>query len=765
MKKICRNSLVNSLVNFCVTTLALTCVTVGATAWAVEQSQAAGVTVAELKSRMKSLTNEALKAGDLWTAIQADAYSNIKLGVRTNGVLGKSAIIGNPLFAFPHLINAYWDRGDRIIVVSGSRVYLLSPDGYPLGVSIPLKITPTYSSLNEDGRYLAMIQRINWPKYIFKIVVIDMTDNSEAWSAELELTRGEYLSGPVRVSQEGHAVAFAIERAETAPFLQVVRSNGNNSKIPGYYRANMVGAEAKWGIAEPNSNRTDETNLLSVLIPGQVVTVNKTANSRGIAAILTDEPAPKLKIVSQEGEIRELPQPMRFSKTGLLLSTGDWLVAASGKIAVPETPTSPAPEAAPDLLGQAAKPPAEKFDLLGQPIEPEAPTVNMSQAQPYTLACYSWADLVNSPTAAPKHMIAGTVVSSNTTPGLIYVLNDGKAQAINLNDNPLQPRAIGTLGKVIDIDMERGQLILSYTGDKRQIFNEDGAELWSGVARKLRMLDARHAVVHSAEGKTDLVHLASDVAQRKELNLDIPDKTYYSFEYDRYDRRVVASADSRTWIEYDPLTGKRIAAHVKERRKPEIPSWGTPYGRFSVQAARLVERNAPPPADPSFQWNPRDAWRINNTLLVLDHHGQVYVSGKKRGTYTTIGSVDWADRFGFSNSELGIINVVDTAAAFFAAGASGPVLSPAKYGNDIKMEEMPEGPWRIKRNFYIPPRSAPYIFDPSTCGFSPRVLRSPIGGSTQNMLLVTDSLIIDVDVKLGMALGVNDKNALRDKDE
>jgi hypothetical protein len=698
---------------------------------AVDQAKATAPTVAELKTRMKTLTTEALKVGDLWTAIQADAYASQKLGVRSSGVLGASTIIGNPLFAFPHQINAYWDRDERLIVVSGSRVYQLSPDGYPLGVSIQTLVTPTYSSLSRDGRFLALIERVTAPQYAFKISVLDLSDGREAWNARIALDRGDSLYGGIQISSEGHALAFIIyDSTETIARMQVVRSSGKHVSVPGYYRVAAIGAEGVWGIAEPIANRAVGTVSWTILSAGKTTEVSRAVGYNGMAAVISAGPEYHLKGVTAEGTIVEMAQPMVFTTASRLYTTGEWLIAVSGKSPV----TVPAGE--------------PEVDLLGNPI--------VETKQPYTLACYRWADLATPAQAKPVHVILGNGAVSQITPGVIYYWKSGKVYVLDLNAATVAPKEFSNLGVLEDYDLDHGRVVMEYAEGRKQIIKEDGTELWSGVGQKVILLDAWRAIVHDDKGACALVHLAVDAAQRKRLPLDVPDATYIVFEYDRYGRRLVVSRSARSWIEYDPQTGKRMATHEGERAKPIVPTWGFPYGRFSIQAARLVERDAPPPTDPSQQWNPMDAWQIGNSMMVLDHHGQIHITGKKRGTYQTIGSIDHGDHFGVAGDDLGVANEVGAAVAAFAPG---PTIVQVRPGGPA-LDEMPEGPWRIKSPFYIPPRSAPLIFDPTKCGFTPRLLRSPPGSAF--MLMVTDSVIIETDANLGKALGILDKQGLRD---
>jgi hypothetical protein len=310
-----------------------------------------------------------------------------------------------------------------------------------LYVSIPLKLRPTYSSLSSDGRYLAIIERVISPVIKLDISVIDMSDGSEAWNATLPILVGDSQYGPIVISSEGRAVAFAMfDSTETIPRLHVVRASGNHVRVPAYFHALAVGTDGLWAIAEPARNLRADDQQWSVLAAGNVTAAISAASAKGMAVIVSQEAKPLLQVVNAAGNIISLPQPMLLGPQARVVTSGEWLIVASGYL--PPVVLVPDPTLLPGAgVNDALKSPkvAEpELDLLGNPIVPEAPPT-----QPPMMACYRWDDLANPASAKPVHTFMGYCDVSQTTPGLIFALHAGKVQAINLNDLLLTPLDIG----------------------------------------------------------------------------------------------------------------------------------------------------------------------------------------------------------------------------------------------------------------------------------------------------------------------------------
>ena len=261
------------------------------------------------------------------------------------------------------------------------------------------------------------------------------------------------------------------------------------------------------------------------------------------------------------------------------------------------------------------------------------------------------------------------------------------------------------------------------------------------------------------------MRLASDPAQRLVARLALPAGGDYEVYLDRYHRRLIAARSRSEWIEFDIATGKAIKPNGIRPLRPQVvaPGSGREISPFTVQWARLLPRLAPVTVeDPASRWNPLDAWRVNGTLVVLDHHGQVHVAGRKRGSYQTLGSVDFPAMFALTAAgDLSITSDENVAKARLAAG---PMLATEGQGIGQPTEPLPEGPWRVKNLFFVPPRGGSMMWDATRCGFTPARLRSPPQPAT-GMLVVTDSLVFDLDPAVGKQLGVIDKSGLRDADE
>ena len=54
--------------------------------------------------------------------------------------LGRSTLVGSPLFAFPENILNHWDMGEDVWAVSNRRLYFIKDDGRPYRLSVPIPI-------------------------------------------------------------------------------------------------------------------------------------------------------------------------------------------------------------------------------------------------------------------------------------------------------------------------------------------------------------------------------------------------------------------------------------------------------------------------------------------------------------------------------------------------------------------------------------------------------------------------------------------------
>ncbi len=690
---------------------------------------------ADPKARMKSLVAEALKSGDLWTAIQADAYASQKLGVRSTGILGNSEIIGDPLLAFPSRIAGHHQRGDQVIVVAGQRIHRLAPDGRPLTVSQVIPFVPHATAVSADGTFVALAERQRAPTWALKVMVRNLTSGADVFSATLPLVVSDFIHGDIHIAADGSAVMIGVlnDDGEAGPRTAVLRAGGKHVMIPGYYRPVAIAADGAWGIAEPASNLVGEDRHWALLHGGTVLTCRSVAVGSGVAALIALEERGSVQVVGRDGIRTALPLPRALGASARVLSAGEWLVVASGW----------------------PKESAGEVDLLGNPV---------AAAESYTSWFYRWSDLAaGAATAQPALTVPGVPAVSTLTPNTVFVGAETAVRVVDLTQAKPEAKPLMTaVGGVRWIEPLHGRVLLWLRDGKYQVIDESGTDLWNGVATNgVQVYDPSFATIHQDDGTITWVRLSATAAERINARVTLP-ASDYELELDRYHRRLVAARSRSEWVEFDPATGKAVKVPGIRPLRPQVVRCGpgTAISAFSVQWARLVPRLAPPAVeDPASRWNPLDAWRVNGTLVVLDHHGQVHVAGRKRGTYQTLGSVDHPSMF--AQTAMGDLMITSGENVGKARLAAGPILATEGVGIGQLAVPLAEGPWRVKNLFFVPPRGGSLMWDAERCGFVPARLRSPPPPAT-GMLVVTDSLVFDLDPAVGKQLGAIDKAGLRD---
>jgi len=696
----------------------------------------------DLKARMKSLIAESLKTGDLWTAIQADAYATQKLGVRSAGILGNGEIIGDPLFAFPSRIVGHHQRGEQLIVIAGQRIHRLAMDGRPVAVSLSIPFQPHATAVSENGTFVALAERQRRPAWALNVSVRNLSTGVEVFAGTLPLVASDYIHGDIQIAPDGSAVMVGIvnDDGEAGPRTAVLRAGGKHVAVPGFFRPVAIAADGAWGLAEPASNIGGEDHHWALLHGGTALTCRSVAVGAGVAALIAQEERDRVHVVARDGTRSLLALPRPLSGGARVLSAGDWLVVASG------WPT------------EAAQ---REVDLLGNPGE-------VIQSQPFTSWFYRWSDLAGGVLPAqPLLSVPGIPAVSTLSSSTVFVGAETAVQVVDLTQAKPEAKPLMTAaGRVRYIEPRHGRVVLWLREGKYQVIEESGADLWNGVASNgVQLHDPWFASVHQDDGSVTWVRLAAMPAERINARLTIPAGGDYELSLDRYHRRLISARSRAEWVEFDPATGKPVKAVGIRPLRPQVVGTGSGsmISAFSVQWARLVPRLVPPVVeDPASRWNPLDAWRVNGTLVVLDHHGQVHIAGRKRGVYQTLGSVDYPTMF--AQTATGDVMITSDENVARARLAAGPILATEGLGIGQLAEPLPEGPWRVRKLFFMPPRGGSLMWDTTRCGFVPARLRSPPPPAT-GMLVVTDSLVFDLDPAVGKQLGTLDKTGLRTADD
>ena len=692
---------------------------------------APGAKEVDLKARMKTLIGEASNAGDLWTAIMADTFATTKLGVRPSGLLADCKIIGDPLFAFPNTISGFHQQSDALVVVSGAQVFRVGMDGHPLGVAIPLKFSPHRSAMSRDGRFLGVVERQYSSDHELKISVIALADGKEVFTATVPIAKGDYFAGLPQIAEDGTAMAVSMTDDDDAVCLYGVRRAGKQLTLKGFSRPVCVGAGGAWAVAEPVSNRKADVRVWTLLAQGEITLLASAAGPGLAAAIRQDDPT-QVHIIQSNGTMIPLPLDLPLARKAQISSAGDYLVVSSGW---PSKATS-------------------TLDLLGNPIElPAIPTTML----------FRWSDLAKA-TAVAKPVITmpGIFCVGRLTGTAVFVGAETQLAVIDVTQPNLLATPLMTVSDDIEyLEADAGRLNVWLNHEQRVIASEEGKILFQGRVSSARLHDAWHLETRTENRAVDWVRLAENPEDRQVTRLKLEHPGGYWFRMDRYHRHLVATSDKKDWYDFDPLTGKSLS-DSKHDKAPDLEVLDADVmGIMVSQAGRMVPRlklpSLPTGDDATVCWNPLDAWRVGKSLVVLDRHGQVYVAPQKRGSYQMIGSVNYPESLALSDD--GEMVVVDNKDKIIASVIGGPALVIKGPLIGDKSANLPDGPWRVKGHFYIPPHGKSLKWDSVKCGFTPTRLRSPVTGE---MLVITASLILEVGPDFGAKVGILDRQGARD---
>ena len=643
--------------------------------WAVDGGKNVAAPAAkevDQKARMKTLIGEAANSGDLWTAIMADTFAMTKLGARPSGLLADCKIIGDPLFAFPYEINGFHQRGEVLVVVSGTRVFRVGIDGCPLGVGIPLSLHPGKSALSRDGRFLGVVERQHSLQRL-EMSVISLLDGKEVFTATVPVEKGDYLIGSLQIAEDGSALAVSVADDGGAVCLYGVRSAGKQLTLKGFSRPVCVGPDGAWAVAEPVSNRKADVRLWTLLAQGEVTLLASAAGPGLAAAIRQDDPT-LVHIIQSNGTMIPLPLDMPLARKPQISSAGGYLVVSSGW---PSKATS-------------------TLDLLGNPIElPAIPTTLL----------FRWSDLAKSTAMAkPVMTLPGNFCVGRLTGTAVFVGAGSQLAVIDVTQPHLVAAPLMTLSDDIEhLEADAGRLNVWLNHQQRVIASEEGKILFQGRVSSARLHDAWYLETRTESKAVDWVRLAENPANRQvtRLKLELPGN--YWFTMDRYYRHLLATSDKKKWYDFDPLTGN-LLNDSRNGTSPDLEVLDTDVvGTMVSQAGRMVPRLKLPALlagdDATVCWNPLDAWRVGKSLVVLDRHGQVYVAPQKRGSYQVIGSVNFPESL--AQSDDGEMVVVDNKDKIIASVVGGPALVIKGPLMGDKSANLPEGPWRVKGHFYV----------------------------------------------------------------
>lgn len=683
----------------------------------------------DVKAKVKALLAEALKAEDLWTALQLDAYAQAKLAAKQAVQLGNTEIIGDPLLAFPARIHSVWDRGDAVGVVAGLRYYHLAPDGRPLALSTPLTFTPgsggpNAAALSVDGKWLAYGERQRTPTVHMHLVVRAVPGGAERIRVSMPAVAGDYLDNMV-VADDGSAVMASVFDGDDArPRLFVARSSakgeagaGMGEVVPAYFRPHGIGPDGGWLLAEPWAARNADERQYALIHGAKVELGVTAASSGGLAAIVTAVPEAGflVKVANAEGITTVLPVPAIMTRSAKLRTVGGWLLVGTGYRGMTE----------------------DGVDLLGNPVKGER--------QPFTTFAYRWKDLVEPQKAQPVWQSVSNFAISDTEPATAYAWRELQVVEVDFSGSDPQERKFATAsGPIYSLDAVHQRLKIVYDDDSAQVLDSKGQTLWLGTGTGYWLQAPEWMVLRTGSGAEvawHVIRLSADPQARSAAKLQL-DPGPWEISVDVYGRRVVASTDER-WFELDAITGKARRKSAPGVRAPLVEMHDSSPGRFTRSYGRLVDKSAPAPTqgeDPMRRLAPRDAWKVGPALLIYDQSGQVFAPGRKRGPMAAIGTCETGDHFALFKGALAIAGTGNLLAATFAPG---PIIAKDLPVPPPPAEPLPGGSWRIDELTFASPKAGTLAWDAVRAGFYPRLLRSP--PASPGLLVITASVVIDLD--------------------
>ena len=709
----------------------------------------------EILQAVKRLHNDAVNAGDWWTALQCEAYSAVKLKTRMAPVLGPSEIFGDPLFAFPSDFIMVHDGGDRVLAITAYATYVIAPDGRPLTLAQRHGFTASTAAVSYDHSLVALFayDSENGGNILVRSLA-ESGPKSEKINVSLPVLEKNS-------SVNFHQCALANDGSATAGMLGytwstsnsiVVARAGNNKPetIPGLRLVHAIGSKGAWLIADQAFNidnssrdtlpvlRLDDNNIpIKGWAAGPDIAVVLMTSTQAIQAGvkgITSENASVIAVqISPNGkQLTVLPVPFAFGDYPKLSTIGDFLLVYSGNGAVQPMDT--------DLIGNA---------------------LNASDRQPGCYALYRWNALLEAKGALvrPSEVSSATAIPSPNHMGAFYTWDNKDLFLVDLSNGEPVVRKLASYSQTIHwIDSNNMRLVVQFADNLATVTDAEGKALWSGKGSL--HLHGPDWMVVTKGSLPDLEYYAvclttPEVAPENRPLVKLAIKTPFNYlaidPFGRFGYVTHSKGDdaTRTFFSLlDGLTFKVPASQENYYWSEERRSFD---GRFCNLSGRLYTKVRPTPDGTLGEWQISDAIIEGSgktaVALVLDVLGQVWTA-KRNGPFTKIGACLGARRFVCGAS--GVL-LTDRNQQALGKMDQGPKVVPGIGGK--APSEIP-GPWRLERwNLNLMPPRLPGLHTWSvekTC-FLPLTLHSPGNGS---LVVTTPGLVLGLDASLGRMVAV-----------
>lgn len=680
---------------------------------AVAPSATAGeASPADARAEARALWNEASRAGDVWTALQLEAWSAANDG-RLRQLLGSTAVHGDARMAFGAEIVAHWDRGPRVGVLTRSRFHLLAADGRPLALATPLKLPAGLCDWTFSGDVVATAER----QGAKVVLVAQRVPGVEVISELTAPCDAADTIGSLRCADDGSALMCDLARHPPlqTPVLRVViaRRGAKPQFIDEAYEARAIGPNGAWWALRQRGDGRMVVNTVA----GKELTVGSIAVGPGCCMVMNDR---QLRLVGRDGAIRPFAPTIGIGSDGETRTIGSWLVIWSGSDAV--TP--------------------DGVDPLGNPIPGGA-------AQPPTIACYRWREVAElGERAAPTATYAAPLSPADAHSLALYAWEGREVFLIDLTDES-EPRRRALLTapvpvQVVDHDQMRTRVRLE--DGSSLIADSAGRELWRGPCDAVDLNAPDWAVVRvgaSDAARYACVRMDVDPAKRAVTPVAVAPGPW-QIELDRFGRFGVAVRPEQVWHRFDMRSGEVTGSGSTldpAVQRPQPLRAVEPPGRFSRRGGRLIDKvHGDFGAPPELALSPIDAWRVGRAMVLLNIGGQVLVSGRKPGELIDVGRSPEAQHLAPGDGELLLVN---DAREPLARLVPGPALSTDGIAT-LKPNDFGNGYWRIDpTGRFVPPSMGVMAWDEARLGFAPLRLRSARDASP--LVVVTQSLVLEID--------------------
>lgn len=676
--------------------------------------QASDLTSTQTKE-IRALYQDAVTDGDLWTAIQLEAYAKPR-GSVMRGLLGNSKIFGQPLLAFPRNIVAVFDQGERIGVCTEDHYYLIAGDGRPLALATRMQDSVSCASLSMSGKFLATLHGQGMPDpnhRAFYLQIQQVPGGDVGLRFRLIYDKDENITGEICVAEDGSALAFGLHRNGKR---RLIALHGNQQRaINDAGEPIAVGADAKWLIV-----RDAKAPRLPVLISEKDQSpLDAAARGPGIAAIIRKG---KAQIVDADGSTRALSLPFGIGKDPSLATVGQWLAVGSG----------------------SGVPGEESVDALGNVV---AAAQSVQQ-----LALFRWSDLADAKQkASAVEVIENPVSIARNECAALYLWNGRQVELLDCSGEKPERRALTTLpSAVASVDEVRTRSRVRCQDGSWAFLDRLGRPLWQGKGSWCELIDPNVVVIQNGNNDKDRTYqigrLSVDTQEQTTNDLKL-EPGPWSIEFDHFSGAGIASRPAE-WADFQWKDGSVGKLHrSKDRPKPGTRQFWPMPGRFAHIFGRLFDKTAGDDVSVLNRLHPSDAIGLGPNIIVLgqDHH--LIASGRKPGDFLDLGNVDRAHHL--MNSDASPVAVVEADDTPCALLVPGPKLD-RDIPEDIRIKPFPGGRWRVNGRTFAAPGANSMVWDEGKAGFDPMRLRCAEDG---NMLVITASLVIELDPAIVKLIG------------